>query len=73
MSAELPVQPPGLTLTFLRPEEARDLLLRRRVRCVLRADDGLWAPKGRAALVDGYARRAKAAGATLITNVKGLE
>ncbi len=69
---ELPLQPPGLTVQFLRPDEAEELLIRRKVRAVLKSVDELWAPMGRALLVDGYTRRAKKAGWTVVCNAKGV-
>ena len=68
----LPVQPPGLTVQYLRPTEAEELLTRRKVRVVLKHGDELWGVLGKALLVDGYARRAKRQGFTLVTNTKGV-
>lgn len=69
---ELPVLPPSVTVQFLRPSEAEELLTRRKVRVVLKHGDELWAVLGKALLVDGYARRAKRSGWTLCGNARGV-
>ena len=69
---ELPLQPPGLTVQFLRPDEAEEDLCLRKVRVVLKRGDELYGVYGPSYLVDGYAKRAKKQSWTVVCNAKGV-
>lgn len=68
----LPTQPHGVTLTWADRAQAREDLALRRARCVVKHGDELYALSGSRLLVDGYAKRCKGAGWTVVRDPKGI-
>jgi hypothetical protein len=68
----LPLQPHGVTVTWADRNQAREDLALRRERCAVKHGDELYSVAGDYRVVDGYARRCKGAGWTVVRDPKGI-